>query len=480
MHVHDFPDSNLTAGVEAPWGAFLDSGVEDWRIWQQDAAGRARLHLSGRWAPKASMGLLGAAGGAVEARLVRVETGAAVESGLDWRPMETRGDGTWSGTLPGVPAGGLYRLETRFNPKGNKLGEWSLRGDLKQFLGVGDIWLIAGQSNASGYGRKAYRESPEPGIHVFKAHGQWALAAHPLHDATGTRFGASRETYNNGHSPFLAFARELRASLGYPIGLVPGALGGSPLEAWHPDRGPLFRNLLAMAQSAGGKVKGMIWFQGETDASPGTGADYLERFLASVAGWRRALAQPDLPILTVQLSRYRSEKPGEEDLEWSQVREAQRQAARRDGRITVIPALDLPLDDTIHIGTDGNGTLGSRLAACALGSVYGKPVAWRAPDLAEAIMDGAQGIRLRFGNVLSRLDTMDPGAKPFRVVDDEGVAPVEKILYFHRDSVRLMLGRSVRGLARVSCGYGENPETLPVDVERQLPVLAFHDVPAVP
>ena len=471
-------ENGSAAGAEAPWGAFLDAGAEDWRIWQQDADGRARLDLAGRWAPKASMGLLGSAGGKVETRLVRVETGAPVSSGFDWQGMETAADGTWRGSLA-APAGGLYRLETRFNPKGNKLGEWSLRGDLRRFLGVGDIWLIAGQSNASGYGRKAYREDPELGIHTLRAEGAWALAAHPLHDSTGSRFPASRENYNNGHSPFLRFAKQLRGELGYPIGLIPGALGGSPLSAWHPERGPLFRNLLDMARAAGGEVKGMVWYQGETDAEPGTAEDYLERFMASVTGWRKALARPDLPILTVQLARYRSERPGEEDLQWSQVREAQRQAALRDGRIFVMPALDLPLDDTIHIGTEGNATLGSRLADCALGAVYGKPVTWRAPDLEEAALDGDQAVRLRFGNVSSRLESLDPTANPYLVEDAEGPVPIAKVLYFHRDSVRLALARPVRGTVSAGCGYGENPAAMPVDVERLMPALAFHAAPVL-
>jgi sialate O-acetylesterase len=466
-----------TRPPEAPWGAFLDSGAADWRIWQQGPEGTARLELAGRWAPKASMGLLGSAGGIVEARLVRVDTGAPLANAPGWRAMETSSAGTWNGVLENVSAGGLYRLETRFNPKGNKLGEWSLRGDTRQFLGVGDIWLIAGQSNASGYGRKAYREAPSLGVHAFRAKGEWGLAAHPLHDATDSRFPASREIYNNGHSPFLRFAAELQSSLGHPIGLVPGALGGSPLSEWHPENGPLFRNLAAMAEAAGGRVKGMVWYQGESDAAPGLSGDYLERFLTSAEGWRRALGQPDLPILTVQVGRYRSDRPGEEDREWSEVREAQRQAARRDGRIAVVPALDLPLDDTIHVGTDGNATLGARLAECALGFVHGRPAAWRAPDLAEASADGPDGIRLRFDHVESRLDSLAPSARPFRVADAEGVIPVEKAVYFHRHSVRLQLGRPLGTGAMISCGYGEDPDALPIDVERQMPALAFHAIP---
>ncbi|MDB5050605.1 MAG: hypothetical protein JWO30_3676 [Fibrobacteres bacterium] len=479
--------------ADKPWGAFIENGPGDWQVLQQDADGYARLRASGRWAPKESMGLLGASGGTVELRLVREDSGAPVSGDLDWRGAATGADGGWNGELYPVPAGGPYRLETRFNPKGNKLGEWSLRGDTRHFLGVGDLWIIAGQSNASGYGRGPYDDAPELGLHMLRHNGTWALAAHPLSDATASVFPASRETYNTGHSPFLHFARALKRELGHPIALLPAALGGSPLEAWHPGTGPLFANLKAMVAKAGGRVKGMIWYQGETDTEPGKAHDYLERFLASAAGWREGLGHAELPILTVQLARYRSEKPGGEDREWSQVREAQRQAALRDARICVTPALDLPLDDTIHIGTSGNMTLGARLARCALGAVYGSvpeirgalpegragtPLEWKAPDLIEAALEGGHVVRLRFAPVLSRLESHDPKAMPFRVEDDDGFVPVEKAIYFHRDSVKLFLAKAPRGSVRVSCGYGENPDTLPMDVERQMPVLAFHGIPA--
>jgi len=115
-----------------------------------------------------------------------------------------------------------------------------------------------------------------------------------------------------------------------------------------------------------------------------------------------------------------------------------------------------------------------------LGFVYGKLLSWRPPDLAEAVADGPDGVRLRFAHVESRLDSLTPGARPFRVADAEGVIPIERLVYFHRDSVRLQLGRPLGKNAVVSCGYGEDPDALPVDVERQMPVLAFHGVPLHP
>ena len=119
----------------------------------------------------------------------------------------------------------------------------------------------------------------------------------------------------------------------------------------------------------------------------GTDADatsYAERFQQAVAAWREALADAELPVLTVQLNRVYQPADPDADRRWSQVREAQRQVARQTPGIGVVPALDLPLSDQIHISPAGNMLLGERLAQAALGLVYGQPVAWQAPDLAAA------------------------------------------------------------------------------------------------
>jgi hypothetical protein len=104
---------------------------------------------------------------------------------------------------------------------------------------------------------------------------------------------------------------------------------------------------------------------------------------------------------------------------------------------------------------------------------------WKAPDLVESALEAGQVVRLRFAPVISRLASHDFSAAPFRVEDAEGEVPIAKVVYFHRDSVKLFLARPPRGRALVSCGHGEDPDALPMDVERQLPVLAFDAVPAL-
>lgn len=452
-------------------GALIEQGPVDWQIIQQDREGCGALSLKGRWNHPDP--------GKVEVRLVREDTGVAT---LDWQPATTTPDHTWSAELHHIPAGGLYRLETRLNHQGNIAGEWSIRGDIRHFLGVGDLWIIAGQSNSAGYGRGPYCDPPELGVHLFRNSQTWALAAHPMNDATDTQHPVNRETANPGHSPYLHFGRLLLRELGHPIGLIQTALGGSPLSAWNPTQGTavLYENMLNCAKEAGGRVRGILWYQGESDTGTDADADaYAQRFCRAVEAWRAALGDAELPVLTVQLNRVFQPADEGVDRRWTQLREAQRQVAKNLKNAAVVPALDLSLSDLIHISPAGNLLLGERLARAALGMVYGKPIHYLAPELQSARRKGGQTIELSFAPVTSRMDTIDTTSHSFRVEDDQGQAPIAEVLFSQDARVQLKLARPLAGKAVVHGGWGADPATVPADMERFVPMLGFYGVEVV-
>jgi len=288
----------------------------------------------------------------------------------------------------------------------------------------------------------------------------------------------NREAANPGHSPYLHLGRLLVRSLGYPIGLVQTALGGSPLQAWNPAEpggAVLYRNMVHCVELAGGRVKGILWYQGESDANRGPAETYLERFGQAVDAWRRALGDETLPVLTVQLNRHYAPTTPEMDRAWSIVREAQRQAARRIPGVYVIPTCDLPLSDLIHTSPGGNMLLAARLAQAALGGVYGRPVEYRAPDLqvAQRAKRGRM-VELAFAPVTSRMDCMDITANCFCVEDEQGDVPVAQVIYLGDEKVRLRLERALVGKAVVHGAYGISPAMAPMDMERFVPMLGFY------
>ncbi|MEG1887738.1 MAG: sialate O-acetylesterase, partial [Oscillospiraceae bacterium] len=111
----------------------------------------------------------------------------------------------WEITLK-IPTGGLYRIETAVNHGGVSWShEWATRGDIVHFVGVGDVYVIAGQSNASGYAKDSTYDPPQIGVHMLKCDGSWGIATHPLNETTNSVFSNHYEGSNTGHSPYIAF-----------------------------------------------------------------------------------------------------------------------------------------------------------------------------------------------------------------------------------------------------------------------------------
>ena len=453
-------------------GVVIDSGPSDWQIFQQEATGCANIRLAGRWAAE------GKARG-VELRLVCQDTGVVPSAGMDWQSATMHRDGTWSAGLRGVPAGGLYRLETRMWAVGPD-GLAEFRGDMRHCLGVGDLWVIAGQSNSSGYGQGPCHDPPELGVHVLNNAMRWALGTHPLSDSTDIAHPANRGTRNGGHAPWLHWAQLIKRAMGFPIGLIQTSLGGSPLVTWNPTEPgehPLYETMLEAVAGAGGKVRGILWYQGCTDATEGTGTatTYRRRFTGAVRAWRKGLKSPRLPVLTVQLNRLLEDPGPTGDDNWSIVREAQRQAAHDLANVTVTPALDLGLSDTIHNSPTANMLLADRVARAALGAVYGKDVDYLAPEPIRARrLNRDKVVEITFANVTSHLEPLDLTDQPFHLIDTRGVVPIEQARYPGGATVRLRLGRGLCGKAILHGAHGANPPVVPQDAARMMAMLGFY------
>lgn len=453
-------------------GVVLEKGPRNWQILQQDARGEATLRLAGRWLTTA-----GHRKARVLARLVAEADSSPLGLRFDWREATTRPDGTWALTLPRVPRGGLYRLETALRLDGGP-SEWALRGDMVHHFGVGDLWVIAGQSNATGYGREAVDDAPELGVHMFHASGEWRLATHPVSDSTRTRYPLNREGANPAHSFAIPFAKRLKRALGWPIGIVPAALGGSPLSRWvRGVNGDLFDNMLQIVRDSGGSCRGMLWHQGCSDASNGEHPLYLERFTRMVADLRRSLRAPRLPVITAQLNRYINASDDNSCHDgFESVREQQRQAARQVPGVQVVATADLGLSDGIHNSASANLVIGVRMADSALGAVHQRDVKFRHPDLRRARRAGPAAVELVFDHVDTRLyfESKRPGEEPFAVSDEKGPVAVANWSIPSPNVFRLELARPLAGHASVTAAPGAYPPPfLPKDVSGHRPILAF-------
>ncbi|BBH21562.1 hypothetical protein Back11_29070 [Paenibacillus baekrokdamisoli] len=460
-----------------PFGVQIIQGLQHWAILQQQQ-GFGTINLSGTWS---SLTDVIADQACIYARVVKEDGSGAV---IPWMRCAMGDADTWSMSMKGIPTGGLYRIETCLRLDEQQPMELATRGDMVHHLAVGDIWVIGGQSNATGYGRGAVYDPPEMGVHLLRHNGKWDLATHPFNESTQSVQMLNGEPVNPGHSPYLAFAKLIKSETGTPIGLLQTALGGSPLERWNPGEiGDLYRNMMDVIQSSGGKVKGMLWYQGCSDCDTLNAPTYYDRFASMVDHWRKDMENDELPVLTVQLNRYAGYADGEEGNRcWGKVREAQRLAAMQIKHVYVVPSLDSPLSDIIHNSPAGNLLIGGRLARAALAELYGKLVSHRAPNVIKAELgsrtsEGNQTVVLEFENVTGELFAIGPGESVFAIDDEKGLEAIAHWRIVNNNQVELILPRPIEGDAVVHGAYEANPTAFPIlDTGTHMPMLAFYGV----
>lgn len=234
-----------------------------------------------------------------------------------------------------------------------------------------EIYLLAGQSNMSGRGDladlTAAERTADPAILLYGNDGQWRVALDPLDDAAGQIDAVSADRLA-AVGPGLSFARELRRQGHGAIALVPCAKGGSSIGRWRPAaaRSTLYGSCLARAKAAGGRITGILWYQGESDArSDKTAARWGERFRSLVQHLRADLGEPDVPVVYVQIAdtadpaRY----PG-----WRTVQEQQAETRSRLRCAAMVSARGLELKpDALHLTTASQRLLGPKLAVAMAG-----------------------------------------------------------------------------------------------------------------
>ena len=123
-----------------------------------------------------------------------------------------------------------------------------------------DVYLLMGQSNMAGRGALAAEDRAAPeGIVKLDASGKWVPASEPIHfdkPVAGAGLAAS-------------FAKRV-ARPGVAVGLVPCAVGGTPLARWMPGA-DLYKAAVARAKIAqkSGTIRAILWHQGEGDCAEG-------------------------------------------------------------------------------------------------------------------------------------------------------------------------------------------------------------------
>lgn len=150
-----------------------------------------------------------------------------------------------------VAAGGWYRLELATS---DEAVEYRASGVVEPF-GVGEVFVVAGQSYATNTNEERLRVSDPRGrvSALNAARATWATA----HDPQPTPDGS------DGGSIWPALGDSLLLHFQVPIGFANVAVGGTSSQQWMPD-GSLHPRL-KQAGSQLGRFRAVLWQQGESD-----------------------------------------------------------------------------------------------------------------------------------------------------------------------------------------------------------------------
>ena len=280
---------------------------------------------------------------------------------------------------------------------------------------------------------------------------------------------AAPETVKDFSAVAFFFARELVQHEHVPIGIIESAWGGTPAEAWTSMRAlsrdaslmPVFSAWAAMQASESNAIlsqqkerrkleqqasasesvrlpwhpvfgawapaalfngmiapltrmpiRGVIWYQGESNTDAQRYPLYGHLFRTLIEDWRESWGEGDFPFLYVQIANYRA---GPDD-HWAEVREAQRQALEL---VNTGMAVTIDIGEPENIHPADKQDVGHRLALAARAVAYGESVEYSGPRFRSLSREGAQ-LRLFFDHADDGLVIRGNELESFEIAGEDG------------------------------------------------------------
>ena len=303
-------------------------------------------------------------------------------------------DGQWRVDLKPLEAGGPHQMTISQGATTRKIND----------ILVGEVWICGGQSNM----QWALKQS-EGGSEAIEnsANDQLRLLTVPrkgADDKPQTNVNAhwvvsSPQTTADFTGVGYFFGRDLQKQLKVPVGLISSNVGGTTAEQWmskeaidsNPDlkdmskpqgASMLYNGMIAPLASYA--IQGVIWYQGESNAS--RAYQYRKLFPAMIKNWRDAFGQGDIPFLFVQIAPYDPDRKNASDSIWAEIRDAQLYASQNVPNTALIVTTDV--GDEVDIHPKKKEPVGHRLALAARAVAYGEKIEHSGPLYDKMKIDG--------------------------------------------------------------------------------------------
>jgi sialate O-acetylesterase len=376
--------------------------------------------------------------------------------------------GKWAAYFKPARAGGPYEMTV--SGKNSITVRDILVGEV--WIGSGQSnmqWPLAQAANAE----QEIAAANYPRLRLFNV--KRKVADQPADDVEGAWEVCTPASAKDTSAVGYFFARNLHQKLGVPVGFIHSSWGGTPAQSWtskealesepalkfifedwqktlenypaakekydkqlaawkqaaaeakaqgktipaapRPPAGPGHQNTPSglynamIAPLTPFAIRGVIWYQGESNASERHAYAYRRLFRLMIEDWRRAWAQGSFPFLFVQLANYKA-NPW-----WPLLRESQTDALelRNTGMAVII---DIGESKNIH--PRNKQDVGLRLSLAARAIAYGEKLVYSGPMYRQMTVEGNR-IRLWFDSVGAGLEARGGGAlKGFTIAGPDG------------------------------------------------------------
>jgi sialate O-acetylesterase len=357
------------------------------------------------------------------------DPGESVRVDLQFQSVNVKAgaDGKWSAWLRPLVAAGP--LELTIAASNTLTVKDVLVGEV--WVGSGQSNMEFRLQTANNHDEEA-AHADYPMIHLFQV--KRAVADQPADDVAGTWQVCSPSSVKGFSAVEYFFGRHLQQNLHVPMGLIESDWGGTPAQSWTskpaldsdpslkyiqdewdrvlanypaakqrydavlekwnkdaadaraqgktpPNRpaapaGPghqntpagLFNGMIAPLTSYA--IRGVIWYQGESNASESHAWRYRRLFGAMIQDWRNHWGEGDFPFYFVQLANYKS------NIYWPVLRESQSETLRLNNTGMAV-IIDIGESRDIH--PKNKQDVGLRLALIARAQTYHQPVEYSGP-----------------------------------------------------------------------------------------------------
>jgi sialate O-acetylesterase len=393
--------------------------------------------------------------------------------------------GNWEAWLKPESAGGPYTLAVSSNMSTPPIERKDiLIGDVWLASGQSNMeFPLAGFTGANPAplkdGEKEIATANQPRIRLLLQ--KRTTSTVPLTEASDGWTECTPDTARQFSAIAYFFGREISEREKVPVGLIDSTWGGTPAHSWISPKALAAANLTSVFEDAGtiaedqgradqikayyaredaalqgeGKpaasharitadhggawvpgtlfnamiapytrftIKGVLWYQGETDSDARRAPYYVRVFPTLISDWRQQWGEGDFPFLFVQISSFHSTAAG-----WPTVRDAQRRtlSLRHTGMAVT---LDVGTPENVH--PPDKQTVAHRLALAARAEVYGEDVEYSSPEFLQATTE-PNAMRVWFTHAQG-LTSHDQEVGGFEVAGDDhnfvpATARIEKV-----------------------------------------------------